>query len=566
MPLARGPSNRPPLGLLGPLALIPLLAGCAAFRNDLDGVPARYLAEEYRVESERGKKPINPALLGQPYPAEYRIDSGDVLTVFVEGVLGRPPEPPPIQSSNHPYDQPSTGYPITVRDDGTIALPYEGAIDVRGLSLAEVERKLRYFYTHQRPLLREGRSRVLVGLHRPRTHRVLVVRQESGNRQGNIGSGGTVNFEIDKRGTGRIVELPAYRNDVMHALAETGGLPGVDARNAVYVIRRARCRVAAAPEPAVHVPLETYPPHESWAPETEPDGLQPTVIWNPLAQRRDTRNDDRRGLVVRGQTPEYDSYRHGVGSWTSKPPSGGIVHADFTTTEPHLQRVVPAQHQWLAPPPTGPYTMGAHAETCTNPYCEPLALAEAGWNVPYVLDDATIGSDRVVKIPLRLHPGQPAPFRPEDVVLYDGDVVFIESRQTEFFYTGGLLGGGQYPIPRDFDLNVLEALALVDRIGSGRNRLDRQVSGPSATGLDVSISASELIVLRTLPDGREVPIKVDLYRAMTDPTERLLVAPGDYLFLKYTRSEAIGAWIERWLFDNVANGVNNSSLVTGNPN
>lgn len=520
-----------------------LCAGCAAFRNDLDGVPARYLPEEYRVASERGKQPINPALLGQPYPAEYRVDTGDVLTVYVEGVLGRPPEQPPIQSANRTYDRAATGYPIAVRDDGTIALPYEGAVDVRGLTLRGVERKLRDYYTYDRPLLRERRSRVLVGLHRPRTYRVLVVRQESGNRQGNIGSGGTVNFEIDKRGTGRVVELPAYRNDVAHALAETGGLPGVDARNAVFVIRRPRSRVAAPPEPPYGPhPLPREPSTESWLPEARPDALQPTQVWTPLTALNPPvrplllgRSRPRRErLVVRAQSPDQ-----------------AVVHADLRTTDPRFhQRVTPIGGPFLNPVPPG-------LLACADEQC---------WNVPYVLDDATIASDQVTKIPLRLHPGEPAPFRPEDVVLYDGDVVFIESRQTEFFYTGGLLGGGQYALPRDFDLNVLEALALVEREGTGRNRLARQISGPAATGLDVSSSASELIVLRTLPDGREVPIKVNLYKAMTDPAERLLVAPGDYLFLKYTRGEAIGAWIERWLFDNFANGVNNSSFVTGNGN
>ena len=30
----------------------------------------------------------------------------------------------------------------------------------------------------------------------------------------------------------------------------------------------------------------------------------------------------------------------------------------------------------------------------------------------------------------------------EDIILHDGDIVFIESRDTEVFFTGGLLGGG----------------------------------------------------------------------------------------------------------------------------
>ena len=32
-------------------------------------------------------------------------------------------------------------------------------------------------------------------------------------------------------GTGQIIDLPAYQNDVLTALARTGGLPGTDAKN-----------------------------------------------------------------------------------------------------------------------------------------------------------------------------------------------------------------------------------------------------------------------------------------------------------------------------------------------
>ncbi len=61
----------------------------------------------------------------------------------------------------------------------------------------------------------------------------------------------------------------------------------------------------------------------------------------------------------------------------------------------------------------------------------------------------------ILKIPLRLPPGVIPSFRPDDVILKDGDVVYIESRDAEVFYTGGLLPGGEYQIPRDYDLDVL---------------------------------------------------------------------------------------------------------------
>ena len=53
------------------------------------------------------------------------------------------------------------------------------------------------------------------------------------------------------------------------------------------------------------------------------------------------------------------------------------------------------------------------------------------------------------------------PFRPTDVVLRSGDTVYVEGREAEVFYTAGLAGSGQFSLPRDYDLDVLQAIALV---------------------------------------------------------------------------------------------------------
>ena len=58
---------------------------------------------------------------------------------------------------------------------------------------------------------------------------------------------------------------------------------------------------------------------------------------------------------------------------------------------------------------------------------------------PAPADAVAAPGAQVVRIPLRLPPDEPPPFRPEDVVLQTGDIVFIEARDTEVFYTGGLL-------------------------------------------------------------------------------------------------------------------------------
>ncbi len=72
---------------------------------------------------------------------------------------------------------------------------------------------------------------------------------------------------------------------------------------------------------------------------------------------------------------------------------------------------------------------------------------------------APIPGGPIVQIPLRAPSGAPLPIRPEDVVLNDGDVVFVPAREERLFYTGGLLPPGQHILPRNTDLDVLEAVA-----------------------------------------------------------------------------------------------------------
>ena len=155
-----------------------------------------------------------------------------------------------------------------------------------------------------------------------------------------------------------------------------------------------------------------------------------------------------------------------------------------------------------------------------------------------------------IRIPLRLADYETVNFTEQDIILEDGDIVFIASRDDENFYTGGLLGGGEYTLPRDRDLDILEAIAIAEannRQGSG--------SGSSALNSDVSISPSEAIILRKLPNGTQVPILVDLYRARTRASERINIQPGDYIIVQYTKLEAVGAFIERHILESALFGV-----------
>jgi hypothetical protein len=271
-------------------------------------------------------------------------------------------------------------------------------------------------------LLPEGRDRIVITLMHPRQTHVVVLRQESGN----ITLGPEGGLAGGKRSTGHVVNLPAYENDVLHAISETGGLPGLDAYNEVIVFRNSNGG----------------------------DG-------------------DRTALI------------------------------------------------------------------------EKLRSIPRGGNPCVALDNGA----QAVRIPLRRHPGETLPFGPNDVLLRNGDVVFIEARDQDLFYTAGLLPAGEHILPRDYDLDVIKAIARVRgplvNGAYGTNQLSGNLIQPGLGGPSPSL----LTVLRRAPDGSQVPIRVDLDRAMHDSRERILVRPGDVLILQEKPSEALARYTTQTFFN-----------------
>lgn len=422
-----------------------LMTGCAAFRP-MDGVPARFVPDELQSSTRDHRTTIDWTLLGQEPPEIYRIDSGDVLGVYIDGILDTEKGDLPIYHPTDDDEEPSLGYPIKVREDGTISLPENRTLDVRNLSIKEVEHKIRDAYTlGDKPLLQPGKSTVMVSLQRKRRYRVIVMRQERNNSFSSTGLQGSFNeegtsggFLNNKRGMGRVIELPAYKNDVLHAISETGGPPGEDAENTIYVIRHQK-------------------------------------------------NLDRQS--VKKITPQ----------------SGEASDSG------NIQLINHWGHSEFAP----------------------------------MLETSTINQPKVIKIPIRIFSGEQLDLSQEDITLYDGDVVYIEHRAHDVFFTGGLLGGGIVRLPRDWDLDVLEAISLADDPGF----VLRKVGGPSSLNRDVTVGASNLIVVRQQPDGTQFRIKVDLDEALRNPAERIRIQEGDFLFLQYTKKEAVCAFFERHFLD-----------------
>ena len=296
-------------------------------------------------------------------------------------------------------------------------------VPVKGLTLQQAEQLISRAYRQGRePVLKEGR--IIVTLLSERTFRVFVVRQDNSqssfgrqNASQQIGRGGRgVSDRSDFSSRGFVLQLPAYKNDVFSALAQTGGLPGVNAKSEIRILRGDRLQIA----------------------------------------ERDAQVKE----FYRTNSPEQFPY--------------GIV--------------------------------------------------------PTIPDESN-----VLKIQTRLRPGEVPNFRPEDIELRDGDIVYVDSRETEVYYTGGLLGGGEFLLPRDYDLDVLGAVSLAGTtvgVNSGG------VSGGFGSTVR-GVPPTELVVLRKLPGNQQIAIRVDLNQAINDPSSRLLVVPGDTLILRYKPQEEL---------------------------
>ena len=448
LPSGRG-GGRCAAALLAAL-LLGGLGGCAALSNPVgDAVPVRLIPSELLGGTKDAAHTIPLTLLGQPQPKTYRLAAGDTLGVLVDGILGDRTGllpvnvAPPVVLGEQRRLQPAMGYPVEVQPDGTISLPrMEKPLLVEGMTLAQARDAIRDVYA-KAGLIKPALDRVLVSLLQPRSTEVVVFRQERANFP--ILPPGTGLFATTRRGTGHLVQLPAYENDVLHALALTGGLPGLDDYNEVIIQRGC---------------------------------FQDRIGASALLSQAD---------VSRGGT------------------------------------------EAAAAPPTVP---------------PPGQLVQ--------------------RIPLRLPPGKPLPVRAEDVVLHQGDVVFLEARDADVFYSGGLLPPGAFLLPRDHDLDVVSAVALVRGPLINGDFGGSNLSGDLVKPGIGNPSATLLVVLRRTPGGGQVAIRIDLRRALRDPRERIAVHPGDVLILQEKPEEALARYLTQTFFNfNVFWQVFHSRFATG---
>ncbi len=177
------------LSIIFPALLLSLcLSGCASLTNPVgDALPVRRVPPEFLGTRKEEKKTIPLTLLHQPPPDSYRLAPGDVLGVYIEGVLPStvvgqtPPTPPvyfPAQINLGRNLPPAVGYPFPVRDDGTVALPQLDPVQVKDKSIVEAQELIRDTYL-KKGILPAGRERILVTLMQRRLYRVLVFQARS---------------------------------------------------------------------------------------------------------------------------------------------------------------------------------------------------------------------------------------------------------------------------------------------------------------------------------------------------------------------------------------------------
>jgi protein involved in polysaccharide export with SLBB domain len=428
------------------LCLFMMLTGCAALTNPVaNGIPVQRMPPELLGESKNAMESLPVSALRQAPPVEYLLGAGDVLGIWIEGILGEKGQAPPVQHSEGSKLAPAIGFPIPIRSNGTIALPFVDPIKLQGKTLEQAEEAIRKSYTVDKKIIQPGRERIYVTLQKPRQYHILVIRQDSGSDTAATASfsNNATGFVIApggstpgvRSGKGYSIDLPAYENDVLNALARTGGFPGSDAVNEIIIERGA----------------------------------------------------------FRGGQERADILKKLQGS-----PNGAFID----------------------------------------------------------------GEDHVIRIPLRFRKGEYPMIAPESVILQTGDVVYIGARQSDVFFTGGLLPPRQFVLPRDVDLDVVEAII---QAGGAINSGGLSALNVSGTTLPPGVGAPSpalVMVLRRTPQGGQVNIRVDLDRALRDPRERILIQPKDIVLMQEMPQQAITRYFSTAFNYSIAYQLLNSSRAS----
>ncbi|NLX13672.1 MAG: hypothetical protein GXY44_08475 [Phycisphaerales bacterium] len=114
--------------------------------------------------------------------------------------------------------------------------------------------------------------------------------------------------------------------------------------------------------------------------------------------------------------------------------------------------------------------------------------------------------------------------------LEDGDIVYVEPATPNTVFVGGLVNAPRPQIyPPGVKVNVLQAIA-------------------ASGGLRTDITPREATLIRQLPDGRDIQVKLDMDRVSAGKDPNITLAAGDILWIPHTVETRIQDWINRNIF------------------
>lgn len=111
-----------------------------------------------------------------------------------------------------------------------------------------------------------------------------------------------------------------------------------------------------------------------------------------------------------------------------------------------------------------------------------------------------------------------------------GDIVVVEGAPPSQIYVGGLVNAPRpIVVPPSSELSILHALA-------------------AAGGLRTDVFPKEATLIRRMPDGRDIQVKLDLDRMTTGRDPNIALAAGDILWVPDTLATRVQDWINRNVF------------------
>ncbi|GJM24567.1 MAG: hypothetical protein DHS20C16_09820 [Phycisphaerae bacterium] len=114
--------------------------------------------------------------------------------------------------------------------------------------------------------------------------------------------------------------------------------------------------------------------------------------------------------------------------------------------------------------------------------------------------------------------------------LEDGDIITVSTAKVNAIFIGGLVLAPQTQIyPPGTTINALQAIA-------------------AAGGLRTDVSPKAATLIRRMPDGEDVHVKLDLKRLASGEEPNVMLAAGDILWVPETTETRIQDWINKNIF------------------